>query len=160
MDTAREIPADVRPRGIGGRVRCGAWGWPIFQPIEAPISPGQDLHGAGFGANSAANFLPRTSVSLRTELRASACVPLSVSTLIRTLRELYERAGFVTRLAIACYHAAMKPGKPKAQPAPPKPETRMLTPSEIESLRRDKAESGKRLLAMFRADRLKTKVEP
>jgi len=83
-----------------------------------------------------------------------------VRTLIRTLRELYERAGFVTRLVIACYHAAMKPGKPKAQPAPPKPETRMLTPSEIESLRRDKAESGKRLLAMFRADRLKTKVEP
>lgn len=80
--------------------------------------------------------------------------------MIRTLRELYERAGFVTRLVIACYHAAMKPGKPKAQPAPPKPEVRMLTQSEIESLRRDKAESGKRLLAMFRADRLKTKVEP
>jgi len=38
VDTAREIPADVRPRGIGGRARCGARGWPIFQPIEAPIS--------------------------------------------------------------------------------------------------------------------------
>lgn len=41
-----------------------------------------------------------------------------------------------------------------------KPEVRMLTQSEVESLRRDKAESGKRLLAMFRADRLKAKVEP
>ena len=40
-----------------------------------------------------------------------------------------------------------------------KPEVRMLTQSEIESLRRDKAESGKRLLAMFRADRLKGKEE-
>lgn len=160
MDTGVWIPADVRPRGIGGRVRCGAPGGRFFRRFLRRFRRRQDLLSAGFGANSAANFLPRTSVSLRTGLRTSACVPLSVSTLIRTLRELYERAGFVTRLVIACYHAAMKPGKPKAQPAPPKPETRMLTPSEIESLRRDKAESGKRLLAMFRADRLKTKVEP
>lgn len=54
----------------------------------------------------------------------------------------------------------MKRDKPETPPKPGKPETRMLTPSEIESLQRDKAESGKRLLAMFRADRLKTKVEP
>ncbi len=39
------------------------------------------------------------------------------------------------------------------------PEVRMLTQTEIESGRRDKAESGKRLLAMFRADRLKGKEE-
>lgn len=50
---------------------------------------------------------------------------------------------------------------PTASRAPQrdKREVRMLTPSEIESLRRDKAESGKRLLAMFRADRLKGKEE-
>lgn len=32
-------------------------------------------------------------------------------------------------------------------------EVRILTPSEIESLQRDKAESGKTLLAMFKAHR-------
>jgi hypothetical protein len=33
----------------------------------------------------------------------------------------------------------------------------MLTKSELESLQRDKRESGRRLLAMFKADRLKAK---
>lgn len=35
----------------------------------------------------------------------------------------------------------------------PRSEVRMLTPSEIESLQRDKAESGKKLQAMFKAHR-------
>lgn len=51
------------------------------------------------------------------------------------------------------------PTAPRAAPQRDKREVRMLTPSEIESLQRDKAESGKRLLAMFRADRLKGKAE-
>ncbi len=36
-------------------------------------------------------------------------------------------------------------------------EVRMLTQSEIEALQRDKAESGRRLLAMFKAERAKAK---
>jgi hypothetical protein len=51
------------------------------------------------------------------------------------------------------------PTAPRAAHQRDKPEVRMLTQSEIESLQRDKAESGKRLLAMFRADRLKGKAE-
>jgi len=44
----------------------------------------------------------------------------------------------------------------KTQPTkPPRQEVRMLTKSELESLQRDKRESGRRLLAMFKADRLK-----
>ena len=58
----------------------------------------------------------------------------------------------------AMISSATKPDSQNLKPATSRQsEVRMLTPSEIESLQRDKAESGRRLLAMFRADRLKGK---